>query len=185
VRSLVELHGGTVGATSPGLGQGSEFRVVIPLMANPPLKIASGRGERLEAPGQALRIALIDDNVDAIDSLRAVLQVMGHEVSTALDGTTGFELIRDTHPQLVVCDIGLPGMDGYQIIARLRETVKGPMPFMIAMTGYGQPEDRVRALAAGFDHHLAKPVDVEELLRLIAAQAERLRTSPTPPPAPR
>lgn len=185
VRSLVELHGGTVGATSPGLGQGSEFSVVIPLMTNPPLTIASGRGEHLEAPGQALRIALIDDNVDAIDSLRAVLRVMGHEVSTALDGITGFELIRDTHPQLVVCDIGLPGMDGYQIIARLRETVKGPMPFMIAMTGYGQPEDRARGLAAGFDHHLAKPVDVEELLRLIAAQAERLRTSPTPPPAPR
>jgi CheY-like chemotaxis protein len=110
---------------------------------------------------------------------------MGHEVSVAFDGKAGFELIRDTHPQLVVCDIGLPGMNGYEIVARLRETVKGPMPFMIALTGYGQPEDLARGLAAGFDLHLTKPVDVEELLRLIAAQGERLGTGPTPPPAPR
>ena len=185
VRSLVELHGGTVSAISPGLGLGSEFSVVIPLMTNPPLEIPAMSGEPLEAPGLSLRIALIDDNVDANDSLNAVLEVMGHDVSTAFDGKVGFELIRDTHPQLVVCDIGLPGMDGYEIITRLRETVKGPLPHMIALTGYGQPEDRARGLAAGFDHHLTKPVDVEELLRLIAAQGERLRTSPTPPPAPR
>ena len=185
VRSLVELHGGTVSAISPGLGLGSEFSVVIPLMTNPPLEIPAMSGEPLEAPGLSLRIALIDDNVDANDSLNAVLEVMGHDVSTAFDGKVGFELIRDTRPQLVVCDIGLPGMDGYEIITRLRETLKGPMPYMIALTGYGQPEDRARGLAAGFDHHLTKPVDVEELLRLIAAQGERLRTSPTPPPAPR
>ena len=98
--------------------------------------------------------------------------MMGHEVSTAFDGTTGFELIRDTRPQVVVCDIGLPGMDGYQIITRLRETMEGPMPVMIALTGYGQPEDQARALAAGFDHHLTKPVDVEALLQLIASQEE-------------
>ncbi len=183
VRSLVELHGGTVKATSPGLGLGSEFSVVIPLMANPPLEIPATSGEPLEAPGQSLRIVLIDDNVDANDSLNAVLRIMGHDVSTAFDGKAGFELIRDTRPQIVVCDIGLPGMDGYQIITRLRETSTDPMPAMIALTGYGQPEDRARALAAGFDHHLTKPVDVEGLLRLIAAQAERLRTRPTPPPA--
>jgi two-component system, sensor histidine kinase len=185
VRGLVELHGGTVKATSPGLDQGSEFSVVIPLMTNPPLEIPATSGEPLEAPGRSLRIALIDDNVDANDSLCAVLRVMGHEVSAALDGQAGFELIRDTHPELVVCDIGLPVMNGYEIVARLRETVKGPMPFMIALTGYGQPEDLARALAAGFDHHLTKPVDVEGLLRLIAAQGERRRTGPTPPPAPR
>lgn len=185
VRSLVELHGGTVKATSPGLGKGSEFSVVIPLMTNPPLEIPATSREPLEAPGRSLRIALIDDNVDANESLCAVLRVMGHEVSAAFDGKAGFELIRDTHPQLVVCDIGLPGMNGYEIVARLRETVKGPMPFMIALTGYGQPEDLARGLAAGFDLHLTKPVDVEELLRLIAAQGERLGTGPTPPPAPR
>jgi signal transduction histidine kinase/ActR/RegA family two-component response regulator len=184
VRSLVELHGGTVSATSPGLGLGSEFSVVIPLMTNPPLEIPAIAGEQLEAPGRSLRIVLIDDNVDANDSLNAVLGMMGHEVSTAFDGKEGFELIRDSHPQLVVCDIGLPGMDGYQIIKELRETVKGPLPYMIALTGYGQPEDRDRALTAGFDQHLTKPVDVEELLWLIAAHAERLGASPTPQPAP-
>ncbi len=173
VRSLVELHGGTVGATSPGVGRGSEFIVAIPLMHNPPLEVPSSSERVLEPPGLSFRIAVIDDNVDANDSLNAVLRMMGHEVSTAFDGNAGFELIRDTRPQIVVCDIGLPGMDGYQVIARLRETVKDPMPVMIALTGYGQPEDRVRALAAGFDHHLTKPVDVEALLRLIAAHGER------------
>jgi CheY-like chemotaxis protein len=154
-------------------------------MENPPPVIHATHEVAMEAPGKSLRIVVIDDNVDANESLNAVLQVMGHEVSAAFDGTAGFELIRDTHPKLVVCDIGLPGMDGYQIIARVRETMKDELPVMIALTGYGQPEDRARALAAGFDHHLTKPVDVEELLRVIAAQGESLRTRATPPPAPR
>ena len=173
VRSLVELHGGSVGAASGGVGQGSEFSVVLPLMQNPPLQASPSNEGELQAPGLSLRIAVIDDNVDANDSLNAVLRMMGHDVSSAFDGNAGFELIRDGNPQLVVCDIGLPGMDGYQVIARLREEMKQPLPIMIALTGYGQPEDRVRALAAGFDHHLTKPVDVEALLRLIAAHGER------------
>ena len=170
VRSLVELHGGTVEAASPGLGKGTELSVVIPLMKNPPLMIPTGVGERSEARGVPLRIVLIDDNVDANDSLHALLGVMGHKVATAFDGVAGYELVRDSRPQLVLCDIGLPGMDGYEVIAKLRATLT-PMPVMIALTGYGQPEDQVRALAAGFDHHLTKPVDVEEMLRLIAAHA--------------
>ena len=171
VRSLVELHGGSVEAASPGLGQGTQMSVVIPLMKNPPSVIPTGVAEHVEASGTSLRIAVIDDNVDANDSLKALLRMMGHEVSTAFDGATGYELIRDTRLQIVLCDIGLPGMDGYQVITKVRDTVKGPMPVMIALTGYGQPEDRARALAAGFDHHMTKPVDVEELLRLIAGHA--------------
>jgi signal transduction histidine kinase/ActR/RegA family two-component response regulator len=173
VRSLVELHGGTVGATSPGVGQGSEFFVALPLMKNPPLGVQETSDGALEAPGTSFRIALIDDNVDANDSLSAVLRMMGHEVFTAFDGNAAYELVRESHHQIVLCDIGLPGMDGYEVIKRLRETMKGPMPVMIALTGYGQPEDRARALEAGFDHHLTKPVDVEALLRLIAAHGER------------
>jgi signal transduction histidine kinase/CheY-like chemotaxis protein len=173
VRSLVELHGGSVKAASRGVGEGSEFSIALPLMANPPREVPRATEGQLEAPGLALRIALIDDNVDANDSLADILRMMGHEVSTAFDGKTGFELVRDTRPQLVVCDIGLPIMDGYQVMARLREAMKGSMPVMIALTGYGQPEDRFRTLEAGFDHHLTKPVDVESLLRLIAAQAVR------------
>jgi len=171
VRSLAELHGGTVNATSPGYGEGSEFFVTIPLMVDPPREISRHDEGKLEVPGVSLRIAIIDDNVDANDSLADVLRMMGHEVSTAFDGQAGLELIRDGSPQLVVCDIGLPMLDGYQVMARLQETTKGPMPVMIALTGYGQPEDRVRTLAAGFDYHLTKPVDVELLLRLIAAHA--------------
>ncbi|MGZ5594182.1 MAG: hybrid sensor histidine kinase/response regulator [Usitatibacter sp.] len=173
VRSLVELHGGTVGATSPGVGQGSEFFVALPLMKSPPLVVPETSDVALEAPGTPLRIALIDDNVDANDSLSAVLRMMGHEVFTAFDGNAAYELVRESHPQIVLCDIGLPGMDGYEVIKRLRETMKGPMPVMIALTGYGQPEDRARAMEAGFDHHLTKPVDVEALLRLIAAHGQR------------
>jgi len=171
VRSLAELHGGTVNATSPGFGEGSDFFVTIPLMVDPPGEISRHDEGKLEVPGVSLRIAIIDDNVDANESLADVLRMMGHEVSTAFDGQAGFELIRDGSPQLVVCDIGLPMLDGYQVMARLQETTKGPMPVMIALTGYGQPEDRVRTLAAGFDYHLTKPVDVELLLRLIAAHA--------------
>jgi signal transduction histidine kinase/ActR/RegA family two-component response regulator len=173
VRSLVELHGGTVRAASAGVGKGSEFVIAIPLMPDPPHETARGDEANLEAPGLSLRIAVIDDNVDANDSLADVLRMMGHEVSTAFDGQAGFELVRDTSPQLVVCDIGLPIMDGYQVMARLREVMKRPMPVMIALTGHGQSEDRARALAAGFDHHLTKPVDVEALLRLFAAHGGR------------
>ena len=183
VRSLVELHGGHVEAASGGIGQGSEFSIALPLMKNPPPEVLPSSEEALEAPGLSLRIAVIDDNVDANESLTAVLTLMDHEVSVAFDGIAAFELIRDTSPQVVICDIGLPGMDGYQVITRLRETLGKAMPIMIALTGYGQPEDRVRALAAGFDHHLTKPVDVEALLRLIATHGART-AAPTTTPAP-
>ena len=185
VRSLVELHGGRVEAASRGIGQGSEFSIVLPLMQDPPAEVLPSSQEHLEAPGHSLRIAVIDDNVDANESLTAVLRLMGHEVSAAFDGIAALELVRDTSPQVVLCDIGLPGMDGYQVITRLRETLDRPMPIMIALTGYGQPEDRVRALAAGFDHHLTKPVDVEALLRLIATQGASTAATATPLRAPR
>ena len=169
VRSLLELHGATVEAFSSGLGLGSEFRVTIPLMPDPPAGVPDRAESALATPGLSHRIAVIDDNVDANESLKAVLQMMGHEVSSAFDGIAGFALVRDTRPDIVVCDIGLPEMNGYQVIARLLETLDKPMPVMIALTGYGQPEDRARTRAAGFDHHLTKPVDVEALIWLIAA----------------
>ncbi len=174
VRSLVELHGGTVDAASGGVGKGSAFSVALPLLvANPPHEPPRAAAERLATPGAPLRIAVIDDNVDANDSLADVLRMMGHKVSSAFDGKAGFELVRDDRPHLVVCDIGLPLMDGYEVITRLRESMQGSMPVMIALTGYGQPEDRARTLEAGFDYHLTKPVDVESLLQLIAAEAPR------------
>ncbi len=170
VRSLVELHGGRVDASSAGRGQGSEFVVTIPLMANPPLDVPHRDESEMAVPAASLKIAIIDDNVDANDSLAALLRVMGHEVGTAFDGVAGLALIRETHPQVVVCDIGLPLLDGYQVVAQALEGMVGAMPVMIALTGYGQPEDRARSLEAGFAFHFTKPVDIEALLRLIATQ---------------
>ena len=119
-------------------------------------------------PQVAHRIVLIEDNADANASLKAVLEFMGCEVSTAFDGLAGAALVLAERPQVVLCDIGLPGIDGYEVAARLRAGLKTPVPLMIALTGYGQPEDVARALAAGFDHHVVKPVDPETVLRLIA-----------------
>jgi two-component system, sensor histidine kinase len=175
VRSLAELHGGSVEAKSPGSdGVGSEFIVVLPLVRNLPLGAASIAPVELAAPDPAFRIVVIEDNVDSNESLTAVLTMVGHEVSSAFDGKTGFEMVRETVPQIVLCDIGLPGMSGYEVVERLRETGHVPMPVMIALTGYGQAEDLTRTLAAGFDHHLTKPVDVEALLRLVATHGERM-----------
>ena len=174
VRSIVEMHGGAVTASSPGPGQGSEFAVTLPLMhefAAEPALAADVEPSPLEI---RYRIVLIEDNVDASASLKTLLELLGCEVATAFDGVTGVKRVMDERPQLVLCDIGLPGIDGYALIARLRQEMQPPLPIMIALTGYGQPEDRTRALAAGFDHHLVKPVDVEDLVRLIAAQEERI-----------
>jgi CheY-like chemotaxis protein len=176
VRRLVEMHGGTVSAASAGVNQGSEFAVTLPL-----LDAAQGAGfDGTAQPavcGQRYKIAVIEDNVDANDVLRMLLQMMGHEVFSAFDGVSGVALIRSNRPQVVLCDIGLPGLDGYAVMAKLRAEMTPPLPCMIALTGYGQAEDRMRALAAGFDHHLVKPVDPETLMQRIA---EHFKTKPIP-----
>ena len=180
VRSLVELHGGHIEATSAGRGQGSEFVVALPRLRDVPAAPERSSAEEIEIPGNSHRIVLIEDNVDANDSLAAVLVMMGHEVFPAFDGVAGMALIRDKKPDIVVCDIGLPALDGYEVISRLRGD-GGPMPLMIALTGYGQAEDRAHAQQAGFDHHFSKPVDVEALLRLVAREGAR-RIEPTSSP---
>ena len=173
-RSMVQLHDGTLTAQSEGLGRGSEFVVTLPLTADvPPDPFASRRDPDHQASPAHFRIVLIDDNADSNAALGMLLQRSGHEVSASLNGLAGLELVRNVHPQIVLCDIGLTGMDGYAVAARLREEVQDPLPTLIAITGYGQPEDRARALAAGFDHHLVKPVDPEMLLRLINATGAR------------
>ena len=166
VRRLVQMHGGTVLAHSAGADQGSEFVVSLPLFEAPPVPPFDGKAQR-SASELRYRIVLIEDNVDANDVLRTLLQMMGHEVVSAFDGISGVELAMTNQPQVVLCDIGLPGLDGYGVAAKLRQQVRGPMPCMIAMTGYGQPEDHARALGAGFDIHLVKPVDPEALIQRI------------------
>lgn len=174
VRHMLEMHGGTVDVRSAGVNQGSEFFVTLPLLQTPtPEAVVSGEG-KASSPLPRYRIVLVDDHVDANASLQELLQMMGHDVSTAFDGATALELVQETRPQIVICDIGLPDLDGYAVIMRLREQMKGAMPVMIALTGYGQEKDRSLALAAGFDEHMVKPVDATALLRFIATQSERI-----------
>ncbi|MEO8654765.1 MAG: ATP-binding protein, partial [Ramlibacter sp.] len=169
VRRMVELHGGTVEARSAGLGQGSEFVVSLPRQTpvEPKAQIAAARA----SPPRTARIVVVEDNVDAADTLATLLRLSGHRVDVALDGPSGLDLIVQLRPQIVLCDIGLPGMDGYELAQQVRERGQLPAPVMIALTGYDGANDRARARAAGFDHHMAKPVDVAALEHLIGMAA--------------
>jgi CheY-like chemotaxis protein/two-component sensor histidine kinase len=177
-RSIAELHGGKLEAHSDGIGCGSEFTLTLPVAHEAPQDAVRARYLADAAASKArYRITLIDDDADSNAALGMLLQRAGHDVTAALNGLAGLELVRQHRPDIVLCDIGLAGMDGYAVAARLRELAIQPRPTAIAITGYGQPEDRARALAAGFDHHLVKPVDPDMLLRLIAATGARASRS--------
>jgi CheY-like chemotaxis protein/two-component sensor histidine kinase len=170
VRSLVEMHGGMVTAHSAGPGRGSEFVVRLPLAPrdNDP-EPAAGQGERHEtvaAPRR--RILVVEDNVDSARTLGMLLEIMGHEVRVAHDGESALEAAPGFAPQVVLCDIGLPGMDGYEVARRLRALPGLRGAVLVAQTGWGQEEDRRRAASAGYDHHLVKPIDPDALNELLA-----------------
>ncbi len=171
VRSLVEMHGGTVEARSDGLGRGSEFIVRLPLAPHvpeepPPLE---PRDERKPAPvAPARRILVVDDNLDAAESLATLLEFAGHEVRIAHDGPAALEAARQFLPDVVLLDIGMPGMSGYQVARKLREEPALRHILLVAQTGWGQEDDRRRAQEAGFDYYLVKPIVPRELQELIA-----------------
>ncbi|UQA61904.1 PAS domain-containing hybrid sensor histidine kinase/response regulator [Polyangium aurulentum] len=172
VKGLVELHGGTVAAESAGIGRGTE--IVIELPEDQP------RNSFVEPPlvfrrtPEALRILIIEDNQDAAESLALLLSLSGHEVESAAAGTAGVQLAGTFAPQVVLCDIGLPGgMDGYGVARALRQEEALQQPFLIALTGYGQEEDQRRAREAGFDVHLVKPVDIATLQEVLSSVAAR------------
>jgi PAS domain S-box-containing protein len=165
VRRLVEMHGGRVTAHSEGLGRGSQFIVRLPLAA-PGTAAASTSPDSVDHV--ARRILVIEDNDDARDSLRALLESLGHRVVEAPDGGRGVALALEERPEVVLIDLGLPTLDGYEVARALRAGPDGHRMRLIAVTGYGQPEDRHRSHAAGFDAHLVKPVTVEVLSELIA-----------------
>jgi signal transduction histidine kinase/integral membrane sensor domain MASE1/ActR/RegA family two-component response regulator len=163
VRQIVELHGGTVQASSRGAGRGSRFTVRLPTtVAAPPAPAAA------PAPGdRRQRILVVEDNDDAREMLRELVRLLGHEVHDAADGATGAEMAIQLRPDVTLVDIGLPGVDGYEVARRIRNDVRGRRLRLVALTGYGRREDRERALAAGYDEHLVKPVEPARLAALL------------------
>ncbi len=166
VKRLVELHGGTVRAASEGEGHGARFTVRLP-RATASAVVAGTVPQVPVASDNGHRILVVDDNLDAADTLARLLDSFGHAVRTAASGPQALALLGDFRPELAVLDIGLPGMDGYELARRLRADPRLEGLHMVALTGYGHEVDRARALAAGFDEHLVKPVPVDQLMGTI------------------
>jgi PAS domain S-box-containing protein len=169
VRSLVDMHGGSVEARSDGPGHGSEFIVRLPLAVG---RLAVQQRRLTDSPGESLagrRVLVVDDSRDAADSLKMLLKLLGADVHSANDGLAALEALETYRPAIVLLDIGMPGMDGYEVARRMRQLSIGQEATLIALTGWGQEEDRRRSKEAGFDHHLVKPVDMGALQALLAA----------------
>jgi PAS domain S-box-containing protein len=166
VRGLAELHGGGVRAESGGLGLGSLFTVTLPARAE--LAALSDRPAPARPDAKHLRVLVVEDNRDAADSLRMLLETYGYEVAVAYTGPDGVRAAGVFRPEVVICDVGLPGMDGYAVAAALRGDPATAKSRLIALTGYGREEDRRRAREAGFDHHLTKPADPGALEAVLA-----------------
>lgn len=167
VRTIVEMHGGSARVRSAGVGFGSEFIVQLPLSAIP-LPLDTGPPPK-PVPARHFRILLIEDNVDANDTLHALLTQEGHAIASAFDGPTGLAMAKEHRYDVIICDIGLPGMDGYEVVKQLRQEALKPLPCLIALTGYNQLENRARAKQVGIDHYLVKPIAIDVLLNLIAS----------------
>jgi len=166
-KGLVELHGGAITAHSTGVGQGAEFVVRLPLALD---EIVSDEPVRLSTPasGGRRRVLIIEDNIDAADSLREALEFNEYEVEVAYTGPSGIAKSRVYKPEVVLCDIGLPGMDGFEVarVFRADGALKGTR--LVALSGYALPEDLQRSREAGFDQHLAKPPSMETLQEALA-----------------
>jgi two-component system CheB/CheR fusion protein len=162
------MHGGTVSVWSGGLGFGSEFTVELPisteLIVDDKLEQENGN----PVPGQ--RILLIEDNLSANEILSALLSMEGHAVTSAFDGTSGLALAQENIYDIIVCDIGLPGMNGYEVVEQLRLNTLKAVPLCIAISGYNQVKNRISAQQAGFEHYLVKPVAIATLANLISSK---------------
>jgi signal transduction histidine kinase/ActR/RegA family two-component response regulator len=168
VRNLLELHGGSISAKSDGVGKGSEFVVSFPLLQTAflPAAKASEKGSP-QQDGQPRRIVVVEDNTDVRDLLLLKLKRLGHDVDGVGDGHAGVDAIVGRRPDLALVDIGLPGLDGYEVAARVRQSV-GREVVLVAVSGFGQPEDKRKAFDAGFDEHITKPADVSDIENLLS-----------------
>jgi signal transduction histidine kinase len=169
VRRLVEMHGGRVTARSDGPGMGSEFVITLPLMAEPRGGAVAPVAVHSEETARRRRILVADDNIDALESLAALLNLSGHEVFRAEDGATAVQAAARHRPEVALLDIGMPNLDGYEVARRIRSEEWGRSVLLVALTGWGQDSDRRRSLEAGFDRHLVKPVELARLNELLYA----------------
>lgn len=176
-KNLVAMHDGTILAASQGIGRGSEFTVRLPLAAAPDAALPVSESS---PPGkQALRIVLADDNVDGVETLATLLELVGHTVYKATQGDAALEAALTLRPEVLILDIGMPVLNGYEVCRRVRQEAWAHRLFIIGVTGLGQDEDRRRSLEAGFDVHLVKPVDTRELLRLLSNIDTRQHAEPS------
>jgi CheY-like chemotaxis protein len=164
VRSLVQMHGGSVEARSEGPGLGSEFIVRLPLIVERTMPLETAR-RILPLPSR--RILIVDDSRDGGETLAMLLRVLGAEVALAHSGRAALECVSTFKPDVVLLDIGMPGMDGYEVARRIRANPANRDISLIALTGWGQDEDRRRSSAAGFNYHLVKPADIDQLRQLL------------------
>jgi CheY-like chemotaxis protein len=164
VKKLIEMHGGQISARSEGLGKGSTFELRLPRAPAP----VAADAQAASANASVRRVLVVDDNIDAADSLALLLGLEGHQTECAYTAAGALQRVSAFAPQVVLLDIGLPDMDGYEVARRLRALPTGAAMTLVALTGYGQAEDRERALASGFDTHLVKPVDLVALARILA-----------------
>lgn len=165
-RRIVEMHGGTISAHSDGPDQGSTFTVRL-AVCEAPSSVRNTVSEQVEARPDATRLLIVDDNADAREVMATLLSLHGHDVSTADDGAAAIAQVAESAPHVVILDIGLPDMDGYEVARRIRALDMAPAPRLIALTGYGQPADIALAHAAGFDAHLLKPASFDDVLGAI------------------
>ena len=175
VRNLLQLHGGSITAKSDGVGKGSEFVISFPLAIPRETAVAAERRVTMvgSSDGHPRRIVIVEDNADVRELLRLKLRRLGHTVDAVADGPAGVSAIVSVKPDLALVDIGLPGIDGYEVAAQVRQFL-GPDVVLVAVSGFGQPEDKRRAMEAGFDEHITKPADVTDIENLLARLPPRL-----------
>lgn len=174
-RTLTEMHGGAIEASSPGLGKGSTFTLRLPVAAQ---AVVEEEHHTLDDPSGGLRVLVIDDNRDSADSATDVLRLLGNQVECAYDGDTGIALARRFRPHMILLDLAMPGIDGYETRKRLRADGDTGGAFMVAMTGFGNEDDKRRTHAAGFDAHLTKPVELDALVALLAEARQQRGLAP-------
>ena len=172
-KGLVEKHGGKVCAHSDGPGLGSTFTVELPLAPAPAATSRPPVDRHVTPKVMGRRVLIADDNVDAAESLAMLLRLRGHEVRTAHDGHDALAMAAESRPDAAVIDLGMPGLTGLDVAGRIRAEPWGEGMLLVALTGWGQQEDRRRTAAAGFDHHLVKPADPAELDRLLLSSPVR------------